>query len=452
MKHKFDPLLFNLIILVLVGSPKRWIQAGKIPKVSNIIPGEALISHRGLLSFDGGLNPAIVHSHGEKMKWSKPRHYSYDAAGRDMPPSPPPSLAYSVTKRLVNQIFASLFSRLPYEHAKKVFEWKNADRLTDLEPNCKVAPDNKDGQPPINGSVDSNVGASKENLIKEQHQQDTLESCHVNFSSLHSFYGISFNFTLSFHNKLMGDLSPEEMLSRVTPDHRGWTQSISNTDVSIYVELCSPDFVPKAPKDGRVRMAGNGDISRESIEIDQRNVEAAMRALLKRSKTVLGLSHLQNLSSSQEDEFVIFPSSLGNIKQVNEPLNNESKKDINVDSSDQTKTRTSTPMMPDDELMAEILHLCQKYDMTEEECRNEMKTLELDDDNESNKSEPSNKNNHDDLQEMDELDIARLMDTKAEANDIYDVDRNGEIPRKDVLQMRQDMISIEKLIDESSMA
>jgi len=447
MKHKFDPLLFNLIILVLVGSPKRWIQAGKIPKVSSIIPGEALISHRGILSFDGRLNPAIVHSHGVKMKWSKPRHYSYDAAGRDLPPSPPPSLAHSVTKRLLNQIFASLFSRLPYEHAKKVFEWKNADGLIDLEPDCKVVPHDRDGQPPINGSVDSNVGASK-----EQHQQDTLESCHVNFSSLHSFYGISFNFTLSFHNKLMGDLSPEDMLSRVTPDHRGWTQPISNTDVSIYVELCSPDFVPKTPKEGRVRMAGNGNISRESIEIDQRNVEEAMRALLKRSKVVLGLSHLQNLSSSQEDEFVIFPSSSGNMNQHNEPLNNESEKDKNVDSSDQTKPSTSTHMMADDELMHEILHLCQKYDMTEDECRNEMKALKFDDDNESKKSEPSTKNNHDDLQEMDELDIARLMDTMAEANDIHDIDRNVEIPRKDMLQMRQDMINIEKLIDETSMA
>jgi len=468
MKYEFKSLFFTLTILVLVGSPMRWIQAEKIPKVSSIIPGEALVSHMASISFEGRLDPAVVHSHGVKMSWSKPRHYKYDESGREL--SPPPSLAHTVAKRLSNQVFTSLVSKLPYTHVKQIFEWKSVNKLLDLEPDCKVVKNGVE-QPPIqrgkrsssnkdvlNDSVDSDMDAStEESLILNQQQQGTIESCHVNFTSLHPLYGISFNFKLSFHNKPMTDLSPQEISSRTTPDHRGWTQPILNTDVSVSVKLCSPDFVSyNIPKDGRVRMAGNGNVSWESIEIDQRNVEEAIRALLKRAKVVLGLAHVQNLLISEVDDFIIVPISAENMKQDNKPLTNVSEKDENFDSFHGTMATESTLAVTDHELIPEILQLCQKYEMNEEECMNIF--LDLDDDDvrqnnsQSKKSERLTKNKHVISHEMDELDIIRLRDTTTTTatSNINDIGRELDLSMEDHAQLMQDIIAIDRLIDGTS--
>lgn len=451
---KSNHFVSTFTVIFLVGSPRRWIQAEKHQKVSNIIPGEAIISHNATLYFEGSLDPAIVHSHGVKMKWSKPRHY--DDLGRKLPS--PPSLAHTITTRLSSQVFTSLASKLPYEHAKQVFEWKSMNKLTDLGPVCSKpigqGERKRSHKDALDDSVDSNTDLSTEERIiqQQQQQQDTLESCHVYFTSLHLLYGISFNFKLSFHNKPMENLSPQEIISRTTPDHRGWTQPIINTDVSVSVELCSPDFVPyNLPKDGRVRMAGNGDVSRESIEIDQRNVEEAIRALLKRSKVVLGLTHVQNLFKSKVDNFVIIPiSSQGRNKQ-DEPPDDKSEEGKD---SDQTKATTSALVVTGDKLPLEILQLCRKYELNEEECRNEMIDLESEDDNTRQNDIRANKsgyptNDNDDMDEMNELDIMRLMDTSISVGDIFDEDRDWDMPTEDVIQLKNDMIDIERLVEET---
>ena len=121
-------------------------------------------------------------------------------------------------------------------------------------------------------------------------------------------------------------------------------------------------------------------------------------------------------------------------------------------------TLTSPEEVVEDTLPSEILHLCQKYNLSKEECRNEIIDLTAED----NQSRPNNKMqendsksntnthyHHKNMDDMNELDMIRLMDTSTESDTILNYENDWDIPREELIQLRNDLIDIEKLVEET---
>ena len=127
-------------------------------KVSNVKPGETIDVFETSISFDGMLDSSVVHSHHEKMKWSKARHselydptlddpFQYmDQEVEEADMKMRPTLAYTLMQRLSNDVFVSLISKLPTDDARNVMDWKNVDALRDLDPHCEVNANNEGSQ------------------------------------------------------------------------------------------------------------------------------------------------------------------------------------------------------------------------------------------------------------------------------------------------------------------
>jgi len=431
-------------IIILAGSLMH-IKAANT-RISHITPGEVLVSHGAAVSFTGRLNPAVVQSHHIKMKWSKPRHYSHDQNSKDLNTKTeknknklPPTLAYIITNTLSNQVFTSLVEKLPLEYAKLVMEWKDTNQLVDLEPHCEVK-HNEELQKVIS-------------IQKDSFESMEQNSCHVNFTSLESAYGIKFNFTFSLQNHLM-DLSTKEIASHRKPDHRGWTQPILNTDAYVYLQLYSPDFISSPSRNetnGNYKAASHN----QRIKIDHKNVEEAVQSLLKKSKTVLGLMddpHILKKSAVKDFEIIVTE------KENNNKDEFYAEKEEKSDSSLETTISKNPETPSSSELIPEILSLCKKYNMNEKECELEINALEMERDfveqqqNEPwNENESNNNNKYGNPPEMNESDINNLMNEMTAEMIASEIgDGNWDLPLEELIELKRDMNSLDRLIEETN--
>jgi hypothetical protein len=414
-------------------------------KISNVVPGESIEMFETSISYHGMLDSNIVHSHHEKMKWSKARHSElYDPTledpfqymeegeeGIDMKRRP--TLAYTLIQRLSNYVFASLISKLPTEEARNVMSWKDANAISDLNPQCEIRPHGGDEK-----SFESITDPEEARVSRLKQEQDHEHRCRVEFSSLVPFFGISFNMTLIIRTKPMSNLNLKDVIDRTTPDDKGWTQPISSSDIRVNLKLSSPNYAPQESMTGR--FAGNGrEKSRSMIEIDEANVEEAVELLLQKSKNIFGgakprIHQRDNVASSIQMIEHSFP-----IYEKRERLiERGSESNATVDLR-KRKQNTVSEINPD------ILELCEKYGLLDAECLQVQKKV-LAEEGTLVTNEALEINDHlteADFKMMDQL----TADTIAEELGLPLGE--WELPLDELMESRQDMLSLNKLIEDA---
>lgn len=246
--------------------------------IDKVIPGMYVSTQVMSLSFQVSMDPNTVHSHKTRMNWSKIRHSEeYDPADPNGSIEEPddnekrPTLCHTFIRRLTNQLFSSLAAQLPLEEAQRVMSWKKEGAFTDMTPFCNVT---KHEEQPIK---DNN---SNEIIVPEY--SNLKEVCSVDFlKSLFPYYGIGFNLKVSMSDKPMSELTYDDIMERMTPDHRGKTQPIRTTDANVEATLMSPDFTSEDLSSASYKRKAH-------LILEESNVENAVRILLDRSKVLFG--------------------------------------------------------------------------------------------------------------------------------------------------------------------
>ena len=414
-------------------------------KITNVIPGESVEMFETSISYDGTLDSNIVHSHHEKMKWSKARHSDlYDPTLKDpfqfmkeeeegVDMKMRPTLGYTLIQRFSNHVFASLISKLPTEEARNVINWKNADAIFDLTPHCEVISHGE------HDSVLKSITDPEEahaSLLKQE--QDHEHKCQVSFSSLVPFYGISFNMTLTIRTKPMLNLNVRELISRTTPDDKGWTKPISSSYVSVNLNLRSPNYVPRESLIGS--LAGNGGKKRSTIEIDETNVEEAVELLLEKSKNILGgakprIQQKDVVSSSRQMIAHSFPPYEKKeilVQQVSEQSNSTL---VDIRGSKQNKAN---------EIDQDIFDLCEKYGLIENECLEVQRKVLAEEGTLVTKEVMES--NHD----LTEADFKKMEELTADsiAEELGAPLEDWNLPLDELMKSRNDMLSLNKLVED----
>ena len=258
----------------------------KYDPIDKVLPGMTVSTQVMSVSFQVSMEPKTVHSHKTRMNWSKIRHSEeYDPADPSGSIEEPdddekrPTLCHTFIRRLTSQLFSSLAAQLPLEEAQRVMSWKEEGAFEDMIPFCNVT---KREEQPIKDNNSNEIIVSEYSTMKEV--------CSVDFlKSLFPYYGIGFNLKVSMSDKPMSELTYDDILERITPDHRGKTQPIRTTDANVEVTLMSPDFTSEDLSSASYKRKAH-------LILEETNVENAIRMLLDRSKVIFGRTFLTNVN------------------------------------------------------------------------------------------------------------------------------------------------------------
>eukprot|EP00565_Helicotheca_tamesis_P001586 CAMPEP_0185738296 /NCGR_PEP_ID=MMETSP1171-20130828/32492_1 /TAXON_ID=374046 /ORGANISM="Helicotheca tamensis, Strain CCMP826" /LENGTH=486 /DNA_ID=CAMNT_0028409467 /DNA_START=84 /DNA_END=1544 /DNA_ORIENTATION=+ len=145
-----------------------------------------------------------------------------------------PTLIHTLTKSLSDFLFRTMLSSaqndlLDLDEVRNVMAYRNDDSDPfQLTPKCwrgKADPDDDSRE------VDSSKDENGEND----------EHCEVSFLYLYQHYGFAYRLRLSLQKSLM-NISSEEARKRQTPDQRGWTKPIHDTNMYVNVLIYTPDY------------------------------------------------------------------------------------------------------------------------------------------------------------------------------------------------------------------
>lgn len=412
---------------------------------SRIVPQHGLS-----LLYSGEIDKNIVHNHQVKMKWSKVRHYDgYDPATiqalvdhneeEDMVKRP--TLVYTLTQRLSNQVFSLLMSKLPSESARKIVQWKKDGAFKELDPQCTSHQTKKPTASMDYGSDIDDMEA--ENILNNQWKED---SCNVDFTSIKPYFGATFNLTLTLISEPMGGLSSDEVIKRVNPDNRGWTHPISTTDASIQLQIYVPDLSNETDN-GRIQMAGNSrDVQRRSVEVDENAAEEVIELFLQKLKVILGgtipRSIKKIMSEDQEVQVKSLPSQMKPDREINEHYDTEhvyvvdNQENYDIDQEIIEFQEYSIG------IASELAIACWEMKMKRNECMEVQEKL-LESDDESSDDGSLYDVTEEDMKALDSISTKLIGEDLAGGDSSIDWDLSIE----ELEELRRDMIALDNILE-----
>eukprot|EP00559_Dactyliosolen_fragilissimus_P009337 CAMPEP_0184858456 /NCGR_PEP_ID=MMETSP0580-20130426/3555_1 /TAXON_ID=1118495 /ORGANISM="Dactyliosolen fragilissimus" /LENGTH=480 /DNA_ID=CAMNT_0027354607 /DNA_START=291 /DNA_END=1733 /DNA_ORIENTATION=+ len=395
------------------------------------------------------------------MKWSKPRNGHSYAPQEDDPymymnayerekhrldkELNRPTLARTLTRRLSDVAFRTLFKNLPVEHARKVVDWKNyyADtkfekgrqNILGFEPNCVVEGIDQ---------VTTGEGSQK-------------ETCYVIFDVMYDYYGIRYDLNLTLHSDADEDTnnatldgqhkSKEGNQSILTHSSPNWSKA------HVKISLHSPDYSPNKRQN--------------HIDNDQHNVESTADDILRNTQTVFSRTIIFNLDKGPVHTNAISTKDLpdpSSYYETNYETKNQTEESV-VKSKEKNLESLSVANTNEMDIDPIVIMLCQEHGLDLEQCFEVQRRIiahemELNGEGESeqpndsvadNSAYGSHVNEDEEDMDIDSLMLGADIATDLGESDQVSLEKKWKMSIKELENIRNDMLLLDDLVDRTNL-